>query len=64
MSRQKIYDRNQPFQTIAQACRTTGLSQYFLRKGCREGSVPSVRSGRTWYVDVPALVEKLRNGGV
>jgi hypothetical protein len=64
MSRTKIYDKSLPFQTIEQTCRTTGLSQYYLRKGCRDGSIPCVRSGRVFYIDVPALVEKLRNGGV
>lgn len=49
----------EPFQKIADACWTTGLSQFFLRKGCRDGSVPHVRSGRTYYIDVPALLEKL-----
>ena len=49
----------EPFQKIADACRTTGLSQFFLRKGCRDGSVPHVRSGRTYYVNVPVLLEKL-----
>ena len=49
----------EPFQKIADACRTTGLSQFFLRKGCQDGSVPHVRSGRTYYIDVPALLEKL-----
>ena len=34
-----------PFQKIPEACRSTGLSQYFLRKGCKDGSVPHIRSG-------------------
>ena len=29
-----------PYQKIALASRTTGLSQYFLRKGCKEGTIP------------------------
>ena len=29
-----------PFQKIPEACRTTGLSQYYLRKGCKDGSIP------------------------
>lgn len=40
---------------IKDACRATGLSQYYLRKGCIEGTVPHVRSGRVYYVDVYAL---------
>lgn len=48
-----------PFQKIPEACKTTGLSQYFLRKGCKDGSIPHVRSGQTYYIDVPALLQKL-----
>ena len=48
-----------PFQKIPQACKTTGLSQYFLRKGCKDGSIPHIKSGPTNYIDVPALLEKL-----
>ena len=49
-----------PFQKIPEACRSTGLSQYFLRIGCKDGSVPHIRSGTVYLVDVPALLEKLR----
>lgn len=48
-----------PFQKIPDACRTTGLSQYFLRKGCCDGSIPCVRSGPTYYVNVPELLKQL-----
>lgn len=48
-----------PFQKIPEACRTTGLSQYFLRKGCKDGTVPHIKSGPTYYVNVPALLNKL-----
>ena len=50
---------NIPFQKIAEACKTTGLSQYFLRKGCRAGTIPHVKSGGTYYINVPALLRQL-----
>lgn len=50
---------NPPFQKIAEASKTTGLSQYFLRQGCRDGSIPHIRSGRTFLINVPALLKKL-----
>lgn len=50
---------NPPFQKIPEACKTTGLSMYFLRKGCRDGSVPHVKSGAVYLVNVPALLQKL-----
>lgn len=48
------------FQRIKDAATTTGLSQFFLRKGCKDGSVPCVKSGTTFYIDVPSLIAKLR----
>ena len=48
-----------PFQKIPDACRTTGLSQFFLRNGIKNGTVPHVRSGQTYYVNIPALLRQL-----
>ena len=48
-----------PFQKIAEACRTTGLSQYFLRQGCKKGTIPHIKSGGVYYINVPALMETL-----
>ena len=52
-----------PFQKIESAVKTTGLSAYYLRQGCRNGSIPCLRSGRTFYVNVPALLHQLCKGG-
>ena len=49
---------NPPFQKIEDAVKTTGLSAFFLRRGCRDGSIPCVRSGRTIYINVPALLQQ------
>lgn len=51
-----------PFQPIKEACRTTGLSQYYLRRGCQDGTIPHVMTGSKYMVDVPALLDKLRKG--
>ena len=48
-----------PFQKIPEACKTTGLSTYFLRKGCRDGTVPCVKSGTVYLVNVPKLLRQL-----
>ena len=42
--------RQTPFQTIEQACKTTGLSMYYLRRGCWAGTVPHIKSGRVYYI--------------
>lgn len=47
-----------PFQSIEQACKTTGLSQYYLRKGCKEGTVPHRKSGKKYYIDINALLSQ------
>ncbi len=55
-------EQMQPFQKILDACKTTGLSAYFLRKGCREGTVPHIKSGTVYFINVPALLKKLEAG--
>lgn len=50
---------DQPFQRIPQACMTTGLSQHYLRAGCKNGSVPHIMCGNTFLVNVPALLRQL-----
>ena len=49
-----------PFQKIDEAVKTTGLSAYYLRQGCRSGSIPCVRSGRTFYINIPELLQQLK----
>lgn len=48
-----------PFQKIIQAAETTGLSRFYLRSGCRDGTVPHIKSGTTYFINIPALLEKL-----
>lgn len=48
-----------PFLKIKDACVATGMSQYILRKMCRDGTAPHIKSGPTYYVNVPALLAQL-----
>ena len=48
-----------PFQKIPEACKTTGLSQYFLRQGCKDGTIPHIKSGATYMINIPALLRQL-----
>ena len=50
-----------PFQKIADASKTTGLSQYYLRKGCREGTIPHRKSGTVYYVNVAQLLTQMED---
>lgn len=56
-----------PFCRIKDACRYTGLSQFFIRKGCIEGRIPCLMSGRTYFVNMRELFKLLdaesRGGG-
>ena len=57
----KLPERNDnaPFQRIPAACRITGLSQHYLREGCKAGTVPHVKAGGTYMVNIPALLRQL-----
>lgn len=48
-----------PFQKIKQASEITGLSQYYLRRGCKDGSIPHICSGHVYLINIPALLQKL-----
>ncbi len=51
-----------PFQTIRNAAKLTGLSTYFLRNGCKQGTIEHVMSGDTYYINLPKLLEQLGAG--
>lgn len=48
-----------PLQTIDNAARLTGMSRCFIRKGCRDGSIPCVMSGNRYMVHLPRFLELL-----
>ena len=48
-----------PFPKIKDAVKSTGLSAYYLRQGCKDGTVPHVLSGKTYYINIPALLRQL-----
>lgn len=64
MNELKKSNTSTPFLKLSDTCRVTGLSEYFLRNGCKDGNIPHVKSGKTYYVNVPALMEKLNKEGV
>lgn len=55
----KKYDPTRRFQTFAETSRTTGLSQYFLRRGCKDGIIPYIKSGNRVLINVPLLIEQM-----
>lgn len=50
---------NTPFMKIKEASQVTGLSMYYLRNGCKDGTVPCIKSGTVYFINVPRLLEKL-----
>ena len=51
--------KNTPFMSVADAATATGLSQKFLRSGCKAGTIPHIMSGRCIKINVPALLRQL-----
>lgn len=50
---------NAPFLSIKDACAVTGLSQNYLRQGCRDGSIPHICAGAKYLINTVALLEQL-----
>lgn len=48
-----------PYQSIRQTVKSTGCSEYFLRKGLKTGAIPHIRTGTKYLINVPALLELL-----
>lgn len=47
------------FCSIKEAAEATGLSVSYVRAGCVKGSIPHLKSGVKYYVNLPAFVELL-----
>ena len=48
-----------PFQSVTDAAKTTGLSTFFLRRGLRDGTIPHIKSGNKYLINIPRLLEVL-----
>lgn len=47
--------------SIKKASEYLGVSEYGLRKGIKDGSIPFMRSGAKYYVAVDALLERIKS---
>lgn len=52
-----------PFLPIVEAAKVTGLSQFYLRTGCKNGTVPHIKAGKKYFIDVERLLQTLRAEG-
>lgn len=47
------------FSDISEASELFGLSQHFLRNGIKAGTIPHIKSGCKYYINVPLFIEQL-----
>ena len=52
------------YQSIKDTVKTTGLSEFLLRKLLKAGTLPHIKSGTKVFVNVPQLLERLERGEV
>lgn len=57
--RRKEIDRNAVFQPIRGAAEITGLSQSYIRAGCKENRIPHIMCGADFRVNMPAFLSML-----
>ena len=55
---------NKVFCSIKEACKETGLSQYYLRQGCKAGTIPHVVVGTKFMINMPLLLQRLNEASV
>lgn len=59
MVARKKFNRDSPFQSIVGAAYLTGLSAGFVRKGVRDGSIPHIKVGSDYRVNMPLWLAQL-----
>lgn len=64
MSRPKTLNPDAPFQSPRNTANLTGLSLKFILNGCKTGTIPHIRVGTDYRVNVPLLLEKLNRESV
>jgi hypothetical protein len=55
----KTKELSTPFVSLEKAATITGLSQYYLRQGCRNGTTPHIRCGTSYKINLPKLLDEL-----
>lgn len=56
---QKSQTAPTPFVGLEDAANITGLSQYYLRQGCKAGTMPHIRCGTSYKINLPKLLDQL-----
>ena len=59
MAKNQITAIGTPYKNILEASAASGLSQSYLRKGCKDGTIPHIRIGTKYMINLPALYDQL-----
>lgn len=59
MSRQRTINPEAALQPISAASFLTGLSQKYIRDGCKAGTIPHVKIGSDYRVHLPEFMAQL-----
>ena len=59
MARPRKPDPAAPYQPLRAAAELTGLSLYYIRNGVKAGTIPAIRMGRDWRVNMPIFLAQL-----
>ena len=57
--RKKQIDRDALFQPPRGAAEITGFSVKYIRAGCRDGTIPHLKAGNDYKIDMTAWLELL-----
>ena len=58
MGKRKV-DLDAPYQGLRVASLITGQAVSWLRDGCKNGTIPHIRVGQEYRINVPRLLEQL-----
>ena len=57
--KESINFKGTPFQSIKEATKSTGFSQFYFRHGVKAGTIPHIRSGKKIYINVPLFLQQM-----
>ena len=55
----RAFEATAPFQSIRNTARITGLSAFYLRERCKAQTIPVIKVGSEYRINVPLLLEQL-----
>jgi excisionase family DNA binding protein len=58
MARRTV-DLDAPFLTIRNAARLTGLSMGYIRDGCKNGTIPHLKTGNEYKINIKLFLRQL-----